>query len=251
MKKLIAVLLSILAVLALLPLFYKGGSSSNETTPVNETSTNDSPQSDDTQTTDSIDASLEDEAPEPDETAIDIEGGGSYHKGFVYNAFAIKNKDENYAFYLPTVTITAYDKKGNVLSTHDQTMYMLLPGETQKFSSFFKCKKKYAKLEFTVETDMTTKPDGKEVYSSDLKVSKVKKSKGTWGSEFTGIIKNKSSNATNLVLVNVIFYKNGKIVGGGSSHTKKIKPGKKRPFSIEPLYTPKYDKYEISVYNWT
>ncbi|WP_028510467.1 hypothetical protein [Ruminococcus sp. NK3A76] len=83
----------------------------------------------------------------------------------------VNNPDKNnyYEFYI--IIVTLYDKDGSVLSTEDQTMGIIAPGEQQAFGSFVETNgEKPKKVEIEIEPgDIVTPSD--HIESSEFEIS--------------------------------------------------------------------------------
>lgn len=167
--------------------------------------------------------------------------------------FIIENpSDNNTAYELPKVIITAYDKNGDVLATEEQVMNKIQPGEKQAFGSIVDCNGgKPEKVEFEVESGNKISPSDEAIKSSDLDISGTKERKGEFGEiSVTGKVKNNSQSDTESVGVTVLFKKGGKIVLGTTTYVDNLKAGQTKAFEVSEYDVPKHDEYEVTAHDW-
>lgn len=166
--------------------------------------------------------------------------------------FVIVNPDENTAYEFPKVIITTYDDNGDVLSTEEQTMNKLQPGEQQTFGSVIDCNgKKPKKVEFNVESGDKISPSDDAIKSSDLEISGTNERTDEFGDvSVTGKVKNNSSSDTSSVAVSVIFKNGDKIVCGTTTYVDDVNAGQEKAFEVSEYGLPEHDSFEVCAYDW-
>jgi len=164
----------------------------------------------------------------------------------------IENMNSDYAYDFPTVTITAYDSDGAVLSTDDQVLSNIQPGEKQSFGSSLDCSgSKPEKVKFTISSGDKVQPSNDVIKSSDFKCSGTKERKDSYGDvSYTGQVENNSKIDTDSVAITVLIKKDGKIVYGDTSYVDNLKSGASKAFDIDVYDLPEHDSYAISALDW-
>lgn len=200
----------------------------------------------------------EDSKEEAEEIKLIESGQNAYRSDsdvYMNCGFIIENPNEETAFEYPTVTVTAYDKKGEVLTTQEQTMMTIQPGERQAFciTSIDCSGEKPDSVEYEVDSGEAIPPSDEAVKSTDYEISGTNEriDKEYDECKVTGKIKNTSPIDTNDVAVTVLFRKNGKIVYAGLTFVENLKAGKEKAFEIAEWKVPKHDAYEVSAVNWS
>ena len=172
---------------------------------------------------------------------------------YVYWGAVIRNPDKTTAYEFPVITITAYDKDGEVLAAEEQTLMRIEPGEEQAFGMMMDANgEKPDKVEFGVENGNAVKPSDTALKSSDLEISGTNEKEGEFGdTAYTGKVKNNSEKDADSVGVVVLLKKKGKIVYGDVTYVDKMSAGKEKPFDMSIYDAPKHDEYVITALNWS
>ena len=197
-------------------------------------------------------------APEQETTkAADLEltdsGYSVTEDNFIHWGAVVKNPDEVNAYEYPVITITAYDKNGEVLAAEEQTLMGIEPGEEQAFGSLVDANgEKPDKVEFGIENGNMVKASDTAIKSSDLEVSGTNEKEGEFGdTSYTGKVKNNSETDSESVGVVVLLKNKGKIVYGEVTYVDKLTAGKEKPFDLDIYDAPEHDEYVITALNWS
>lgn len=183
-----------------------------------------------------------------------VDSGYTVPKGSEYMCWVatIKNPDDKAIYEFPVITITAYDKDGSVISTEDQTLGIIEPGEMQAFSSSMDVKGvPVAKVDFSVNTGKRTSSAENHIKSSDFSAEGVKVRKSSGETSFTGKIKNNSTTDCKSAHVTIILKKAGKAIYGVTGYVENIDAGKEKAFELNEYSIPAYDAYEINIIDWS
>lgn len=166
--------------------------------------------------------------------------------------FEIENPSEDTAYEFPKVIITAYDENGDVLTTEEQTMNKIQPGEKQAFGSVIDCNGQNPdKVEFVVESGEKISPADDAIKSSDLEISGTNERTDEFGdTSITGKVKNNSQSDTDSVGVTVLFKKEGKIVLGTTTYVDNLSAGQEKAFDISEYDVPEHDEYVVTALDW-
>ncbi len=179
--------------------------------------------------------------------AIEHVGNGV---SMVYYGVEIANLNKYNAITSPTIEITVRAKDGSLVSKQKKTISGIAPDTTVIFGDAIKCKNgKADEVEIKVKNaDYDIVPyDGSGVHSpEDLEISHVKEKHDNKRAVYTGKITNTTGKDIPGVLVSVVYYKNGKIVGGATERLDSISANGEAEFEIQNSSTfNDYDEYEV------
>lgn len=179
--------------------------------------------------------------------AIENEGNGV---SMVYYGVEIANLNKYNAIKSPTIEITVRTADGGLVSKQKRTLDGIAPDTRVIFGDTIKCKNGVPdSVEIKVKnTDYDIVPyEGSGVFAaSDLKVSDVKESHEDNRAVYSGTITNKTDYEVPGVLVSVVYYKDGKIVGGSTERLNSIPAKEKVSFNIQNRSGFNgYDEYEV------
>lgn len=164
--------------------------------------------------------------------------------------FVIENESKDKSFEYTTVTITAYDKKGDVLATGEEMMTITQPGEKQAYGSSLDCNgQNPAKVEFAVEQGDEVNAPENTVKSSDFKITGTNERTDDDYTSITGKIKNTSSGSTDSYEIVSLFKKDEKIVYALTTYEDSLPSGKEKAFELSGYDIPEHDSYEVSAIN--
>ncbi len=175
------------------------------------------------------------------------------NEGYTNIIYALRatNTNQTHSFTMPQYKITAKDKEENILSTEDSFLPDLLPNTSiyitsnlrykgTKPASFIVTPKRKQNLIRLFGEQPLTNPN-------DLILDRVKYIDEDWMDTFTGEITNKSDKNLNTVSIVIIYFKNGKVIGGTSSVVWDVESGETVPFEISDYYNLDFDNYEVHV----
>lgn len=181
--------------------------------------------------------------------SVTSDGMGSW---YVQAGAVVENKSRQNAYEFPVITVTAYDKDGNVVSTGDQTQGTIQPGEKQAVAVMVDCDEKPAKANIELDTGEKIAKDTSAVLPKDFKVSGKKVTKDGYGdTKFSGQITNNSKKDLDDAAVVIVLKKGKKIVYADNTFTEKIRAGAAKAYSLDIYDAPDYDTYSVYVYNWS
>lgn len=177
-----------------------------------------------------------------------------YDYSRVYYAVEISNPNEGYAIEFPTITITARDSNGKILSNDERVLNSIAAGDTIIYGS-----------DATYEGDMPETVDisvscndrnykkqdaNKYVKQSDFTIFNVSENNGTF-KKYTGEITNNSDVDFRTVSISVIYKLNGEMVGGENSFLNDLGSGETKAFEISASSdVGEYDSYELYAIQW-
>lgn len=179
--------------------------------------------------------------------AIEHVGNGV---SMVYYGVELANLNKYNAIKSPTIEITVRTKDGSLVSKQKRTLDGIAPDTRVIFGDTLKCKNGKADVvEISVKnSDYDITPyEGSGVFAaSDLKVSDVKEKHEHHRAIYTGTVTNNSAYDIPGVLVSVVYYKDGKIVGGSTERLDSIPANGEAEFSIQNRSAfSDYDEYEV------
>lgn len=179
--------------------------------------------------------------------AIEHVGNGV---SMVYYGVEIANLNQYNAIKSPTIEITVRAKDGSLVSKQKRTLDGIAPDTRVIFGDTIKCKNgKADSVEIKVKNaDYDITPyEGSGVFAaSDLKVSDVKETHEDHRAIYTGKVSNNTAYDIPGVLVSVVYYKSGKIVGGSTERLDSIPANGKADFKIQNRSDFNgYDEYEV------
>lgn len=165
----------------------------------------------------------------------------------------VKNPNEDDAMEFPTITITAKDANGKIITTEDQTLMYIAPGDTVSYGFVVDCNgQRPETVEIKPESgDFVDISSVSCVASSELDVSNISEIKGSYDdTNYTGEIENKSDTDLDSVAVTILCKKDDKIVYGTTTFVDDLKSGDKKAFEVSEYNVPEHDSYEISAQSW-
>lgn len=184
------------------------------------------------------------------------DSGWCYEDGYVYYSVKIKNSSENKTYNLPTFRITAYDEKGDVLGSEEQTLSEVKAGETIGFASLgCETSMKPEKVEFEliekadywIADEAGEYPGLIQMTAKDLKSYKDDMDYLT----VTGKIVNENEEPVESAAVSVLFKDDeGKLIGGETTFVDGIKAKGETPFELSTMGEFGTENYEVLVQPW-
>lgn len=150
---------------------------------------------------------------------------------------------------MPQLSVTSYDANGAVLGTSETILQPMEPGQTIIYSFQADCNQQQpANVEFKI---INTSGDYSKVKNSqkavELEASNLNITNDGYYYKLTGNVKNNSGKeTTGTSMVFVVFYKEGKIVGGTGTYLSDMQVDAEMAFDITTQVVPDYD--EIKVY---
>ena len=184
------------------------------------------------------------------ESGYGIDEDNEVSVGVIY-----ENTSEKTAYEMAELTITAYDKNGDVLATDSSFLGTILPGDTHAATDrYIDCKgQKPDKVEFSIDSGEGEQASSVRdcVLSSNIEVLQAKEREnnflGRKEISITGKIKNNSELNLSGVYINVLFKKDSKIVFGCSDFVEYLDAGAEKAFDIDAGYVPAYDSFIVMV----
>ncbi|MBQ3281144.1 MAG: hypothetical protein IJH41_01935 [Eubacterium sp.] len=165
----------------------------------------------------------------------------------------VKNPDEKTAYDYPTIVVTAYDDKGDVIVEEEDTLQLILPGEQLNHGGLVTIDEETAdkidKVELSVKSGYAVEPPEDISKPSDFEIKEVKDEtdSDTGLTVIAGLVKNNFSSDVETVKVSALFRKDGKIVCGSYAYVDDLGVGEEKPFEFMEVNLPEYDDYELSV----
>lgn len=178
----------------------------------------------------------------------------SYDYSRVYYAVEISNPNEDYAIEFPTITITARDSDGKILSNDERVLNSISAGDTIIYGSDMSYE---GDLPETVDISVSCndrnykKQDvNKYVKQSDFTIFNVSENNGMF-KKYTGEIANNSKVDFRTVSISVIYKLNGEMVGGENGFLNDLGAGETKVFEISASSdVGDYDSYELYAIQW-
>lgn len=179
------------------------------------------------------------------------DSGYSIDDQYLVYGVAVKNPNKKQSIQFPKYTVTAYAEDNSIISTGDQTLNLIGPGETVYWAGQLDCKGKIpAKVDFVAKNG---KDDyiSKESLNEYLVVENSSKIDSDYYTSFTGQVRNNHKKDIDQAAVIIIYKSEGKIVGGEYSFVDDIAPEQTVPFEISSYKEITYDSFEIFAYDWS
>lgn len=179
--------------------------------------------------------------------AIEQMGNGV---NMVYYGVEISNPNKYNAILSPNIEITVRNSDGGLVTKQHRTLAGLAPRTRVTFGDTIKCNNG-APDEVTIEvtnTDYDIVPfEGSDVVmDSDLEVVDVAESSADSKVVYTGKVKNKSDKEIDRVLISVVYYSDGQVVGGSTEYVDGLKAKGSKKFEVKNKSKFKgYDTYEV------
>lgn len=192
-------------------------------------------------------------AEEPKEVELVESGYSISDVGSIKIGAVIKNPDEKTAYEYPSVVVTAYDDKGDVIIQEEDTLKEILPGEQLNYGGLVNFDEKMAdkidKVELSIKSGYAVEPPEDIYKPSDFETKDVKDetSSDIGLTVIAGLLKNNSSTDAGDVKVSALFRKDGKIVCGSYAYVDDLGAGEEKAFAFNETNLPEYDNYELSV----
>jgi serine/threonine protein kinase len=172
----------------------------------------------------------------------------------VYCGMKIENPDAGKAIENTIITITARAADGHILASNDCPVPCIAAGDIQWYGCFLQ----YEESEQPASVDFSVSDPGDfvdtnapEIFSpDDFTFSNVRSSDVTGGQRFTGELANNSTQNAEYISIEIIFYENGKIIGGDSSDFNNLPAGETRPFDFMLFESFPYDSFDLHVVKW-
>ncbi|MDO4281786.1 MAG: FxLYD domain-containing protein [Peptococcaceae bacterium] len=169
---------------------------------------------------------------------------------YVYYAVELSNPNKYNAILSPNIEITVTDSDGNLVTKQNKNLVGLAPREKLTYGDTIKCHS--SKLE---NVNIKVKNSDYDIVSydtsgvnsvKDLKVTGVKKNENDDRVTFSGNVTNTTDHDIAGVVVSVIYYKAGDIVGGSTEYLDTLTAGQKANFTVRDKggFTD-YDEYEV------
>lgn len=171
---------------------------------------------------------------------------------YIYYGIKLENKSQEKSAFLPTVTITAKNEDDSIITTEDQTLMNIAPGDTVTYGFQIDSKGTVpATVEFSVSDSKFVDPDDETIALSQLPVSNTSEVAGDFNISYTGEVENTSATDIDTGAATVLLRKDGAIVYGMTGFVNDLTAGSKKPFEIKTYGDlPEHDSFEISVQPW-
>lgn len=170
---------------------------------------------------------------------------------YVNYAMTLTNPNSDYYVALPQISVTSYDAEGAVLGSTETYLQPLEPGQIITFAFQADCNQQTPdKVEFKV---INTEKDYSKVESTyktvELETSNVNITNDGYWYKITGMVKNNTEKDTyNTPMVSVLFYKEGKLVGGTGTIMEDMSAGSELAFDTIVSQVPDYDEMKVVTY---
>ena len=164
-----------------------------------------------------------------------LENGWTSYKNGDYShiryAVKIENPNAGYAVEFPTITITAKDADGKILSTDERVLNSISVSNNDR--------------------NFEKQDDSEYVKQSDFVVSNISENVGSYNTKYTGEVTNNSSVDFDTVAVIIIYKQSEKIVGGDIEYVDDLMAGATKPFELSADSDMKqYDGYDFYAIQW-
>lgn len=171
---------------------------------------------------------------------------------YIYYGIKLENKSQEKSAFLPTVTITAKNEDGSIITTEDQTLMNIAPGDTVTYGFQIDSKGTVpATVEFSVSDSKFVDPNDETIALSQLPVSNTSEVSGDFNISYTGEVENTSATDIDTGAATVLLRKDGAIVYGMTGFVNDLTASSKKPFEIKTYGDlPEHDSFEISVQPW-
>lgn len=184
-------------------------------------------------------------------------GWCSYKSGdwaHVPYAVQIQNPNSDYAVEFPTITITAKDADGKILSTDEQVLNSIAADDTIIYGNdIFYEGDVPSIVDISVsnkERNFKTQDDDEYVKQSDFVVSNISENDGMF-KKYTGEISNNSEVDFDTVAVIVIYKSGDSIIGGEVTYVDDLMANSTKPFELSSDSDKiEYDSYEFYAIQW-
>lgn len=176
----------------------------------------------------------------------------SFGDMYVYYGVKINNPNVSKTMSFPTLTITAKDENGTILSSENQVFFNIMPGDTISYGGFISCSAAPQTVEFGVScSDFENTTENSDPYTSDFSFSNVSEVPGNYDrTKVTGEITNNFNDNVDMAAVTILYKNNGAIVSGYTSFVDNLVTGQTIPFELEPYDVPEHTEIEISAQTW-
>lgn len=170
---------------------------------------------------------------------------------YVNYSMKITNPNKNYYVALPQISVTSYDADDNILGSTETYLRPLEPGQTINFAFQADCNQTAPDhVEFKV---INTKKDYRKEKTTtktiELEASNVNVVFDGYWYKITGMAKNTSEQDTKgNPAVCIIFYKEGKMVGGTGTYLEDMGAGTELAFDAMASQLPDYDEIKTFIY---
>lgn len=173
----------------------------------------------------------------------------------VYYAIRVSNPNAGYTVHIPVATITVRADDGTIITTNDQKLPSMTPGDTIYYASSisYEADTKVGSVDISVSNVKKAYEKGiaGAVPSSAVVLSNPKEQTGTYSNIYTGEVTNNSVTDFNLTAVVLIYRYKGEIVGGDRTFIDDLEAGGTKPFQLETYLRPdQYDSYELHAMKW-
>lgn len=186
---------------------------------------------------------------EAENEVVIVESGWNAEGGYIHYGLLLKNEGAQVAEF-PTYQVTARDESGALISSDEQTLFAIQPGQTVACAFQAGNGTAPASVEFTfVDADFTDNPMGDPVTYQIEGANEVTDNYG--GASWVGEITNTSEYDCDSTNVCVIVRNGGAIVGGYSSYVDDLKAGGTLAFEVEAYSdVPEHDSFEVYAMAW-
>lgn len=187
--------------------------------------------------------------PAPENEVVILESGWNAEGGYIHYGLLLKNEGTQVAEF-PTYQITAKDEAGTLISSDEQTIFAIQPGQTVACGFQAGDGTAPASVDFTfVSADFTDNPMGDPITYQIDGTNEVTDDFG--GASWVGEITNTSEFDCDSTNVCVILRNGGAIVGGYSTYVDDLKAGGKLSFEVDSYSdVPEHDSFEVYAMAW-
>lgn len=188
------------------------------------------------------------DAPSSVDEVVLVDSGWSAENGYIMYGFVLENKSDKIAQF-PTVQVTGKDADGKVISSDDQVLSEIQPGETVAFGSQAGNGTAPATVEFTVlKPDFVSSGMYEDAAFELTEVNAVDAGYGMW--DFVGQVTNTSDVDVDCVAVSVLLYKEGAIVAGYTTYVDALTAGMTQSFEAMGYDVPDFDECKAYALVW-
>ena len=168
----------------------------------------------------------------------------------VYYAAEIYNPNEKYAIEYPSIVVTVKSDDGKILTTDEATFRGIAAQDTVVYGNYLTYEgEPGTQVDISVKNgkDDYMYQEGSDIIRQDqLAITNVSENINNNTRSYTGEITNNSTVDLDFGGVDIIFKKDGKLVGGYTSPVMEIASGQTLPFEVENYSGfSDYDLYEI------
>ena len=199
---------------------------------------------------DGADAKTEAPAPKENKLTLVESGYTITDSGYVMYGVVLKNEGDQ-TIRFPTIKVTGRDDAGNVVSSDEQKLNVIAPGETSTWGGQAGNGTTPATVEFEVSTDEDDWYDPTEAMPT-FEVSGASAQDSGYGIvHFVGEVTNTSDvDASSVCLTVILRDESGAIVGGYSGYVSDLAAGATTSFDITGYSVPAYATLEATGKNW-